>query len=144
MNDSSSTFSVSINEIIKSKHFRNRSNNLLILFKEIISILENEFKDDLSIIKLSFTSSYIAFYRMDVPQKRIFLTLNPKKDKDTKQEIFHSSVKVADENLRADFKLKKQTKKNRIPWGKFDFGTIEEFKRKIEVIRHSFNECIER
>jgi len=137
-----STFSGSLKEIIQSKHFKNRSNVIHTLFKEIISIIENVFSDELSIIKLSYTGDYIAFYRMDGPQKRIFLTLKAKRDRATKQEIFHASVKVSDEIRRNKFDLKKRTKKNRIPWGEFSFGTIDEFESKINAIRYSFKMCI--
>ena len=68
-----STFSGSLKEIIQSKHFKNRSNVIHTLFKEIISIIENVFSDELSIIKLSYTGDYIAFYRMDGPYAIIAL-----------------------------------------------------------------------
>lgn len=134
-----------MDSILNSKHFTDRDESIKSLFKEVVNSVWDEFQNEISQIEVSFNKSYIGFYRVIKPNlRRLFMTIRVKKDKITKENMFHASLKVDNPQKRDEYKLDLSRKTNRKDEGDFDFRNMEKFGSKIGALRYSFDSCFEK
>jgi len=132
-----------VDEIIDSKHFANRYDNIKPLFRELTRIVILGLQDEIHRINLSYNESYIGFYRVDsniVP--RLFITIRTRKSRKNETSYLHLSLKVESPKIREENKLDLRRRPKRRDEGDFDMKKLEDLNSRLEAIIYSYNSCI--
>jgi len=132
-----------VDEIIDSKHFTNRYDNIKPLFREITRIVISELQDEIPKIHLSYNESYIGFYRVESDSApRLFITIRTRKSRKNEKSYLHLSLNVDSPKIREENKLDLSRRPKRRDEGDFDLKTLEDLNSRLEAIIYSYNSCI--